>query len=168
MLGRRRTPIAQQHHRDPDQPPARRRPLLQEQLPDLQAQVDYIENVEGGSVITPARGAKVAPTSKQFSLLIAVVLGLIVGVLGQPDLFQGGIESGFCGMGQGLITPDAGCVFGALPWCRVRVRVFNDAANAPARAQVTCMPLEVAGGLLQAMVDMNGPGPLRPSLDAGP
>ncbi|MGI9117807.1 MAG: hypothetical protein ACR2JV_09285 [Gaiellales bacterium] len=55
--------------------------LLQEQLPDLQAQVDYIENVEGGSVITPARGAKVAPTSKQFSLLIAVVLGLIVGVL---------------------------------------------------------------------------------------
>ena len=55
--------------------------LLQEQLPDLQAQVDYIENVEAGSVITPAKGAKVAPTSKQFSLLIAVVLGLIVGVL---------------------------------------------------------------------------------------
>jgi capsular polysaccharide biosynthesis protein len=55
--------------------------LLQEQLPDLQAQVDYIENVEAGSVITPARGAKVAPTSKQFSLLIAVILGLIVGVL---------------------------------------------------------------------------------------
>jgi hypothetical protein len=55
--------------------------LLQEQLPDLQAQVDYIENVEGGSVITPARGAKVAPTSKQFSLLVAIVLGLIVGVL---------------------------------------------------------------------------------------
>ena len=55
--------------------------LLQEQLPDLQAQVDYIENVEGGSVITPARGAKVAPTSKQFSLLIAIVLGLIVGIL---------------------------------------------------------------------------------------
>ena len=55
--------------------------LLQEQLPDLQAQVDYIENVEGGSVITPARGSKVAPTSKQFSLLIAIVLGLIVGIL---------------------------------------------------------------------------------------
>jgi capsular polysaccharide biosynthesis protein len=55
--------------------------LLQEQLPDLQAQVDYIQNVEGGSVITPARGAKVAPQSKQFSLLIAIVLGLIVGVL---------------------------------------------------------------------------------------
>jgi hypothetical protein len=55
--------------------------LLQEQLPDLQAQVDYIANVEGGSVITPARGAKVAPTSKQFSVLVAIVLGLIVGIL---------------------------------------------------------------------------------------
>jgi len=55
--------------------------LLQQQLPDVQAQVDYIQNVEGGSVITPARGSKVAPTSKQFSLLIAVVLGLIVGIL---------------------------------------------------------------------------------------
>ena len=37
--------------------------------------------VEGGSVITPARGAKVAPTSKQFSVLVAIVLGLIVGIL---------------------------------------------------------------------------------------
>ena len=55
--------------------------LLSEQLPDLEAQVDYIATVESGSVITPARGSKVAPTSKQFSLFIAVVLGFLVGIL---------------------------------------------------------------------------------------
>lgn len=55
--------------------------LLMEQLPDLETKVDYIENIEAGRVITPARGSKVAPTSKQFSLLIAVILGLLVGVL---------------------------------------------------------------------------------------
>ncbi len=55
--------------------------LLSDQLPGLESQVDYIDNVEAGRVITPARGAKVAPTSKQFSLLIAVVLGLLVGLL---------------------------------------------------------------------------------------
>ena len=55
--------------------------LLSEQLPDLEAQVEYIATVESGSVITPARGAKVAPTSKQFSLFIAVVLGFLVGIL---------------------------------------------------------------------------------------
>ena len=55
--------------------------LLSEQLPDLEAQVEYIATVESGSVITPARGSKVAPTSKQFSLFIAVVLGFLVGIL---------------------------------------------------------------------------------------
>ena len=55
--------------------------LLSEQLPGLEAQVDYIATVESGSVITPARGSKVAPTSKQFSLFIAVVLGFLVGIL---------------------------------------------------------------------------------------
>lgn len=55
--------------------------LLMEQLPDLQAQVDYIENVESARVITPAKGTKVAPTSKQFSLIVAIVLGFVVGVL---------------------------------------------------------------------------------------
>lgn len=55
--------------------------LLAEQLPGLQAQVEYIENVESGRIITPAKGAKVAPASRQFSLLVAIVLGLVVGVL---------------------------------------------------------------------------------------
>ncbi|MFM9123846.1 MAG: hypothetical protein ACKOSO_01400, partial [Actinomycetota bacterium] len=55
--------------------------LLAEQLPDLQAQVQYIEEVESGRVITPAKGAKVAPASRQFSLLVPIVLGLVVGIL---------------------------------------------------------------------------------------
>jgi len=55
--------------------------LLSEQLPTLQAQVQYIQNVEAGRVITPAKGMKVAPASKQFSLLVAIILGLVVGVL---------------------------------------------------------------------------------------
>jgi len=55
--------------------------ILTDKLPDLETQVDYITNVESASVITPARGAKVAPTSKQFSLFIALVLGLLVGIL---------------------------------------------------------------------------------------
>jgi len=55
--------------------------ILTDKLPDLETQVDYIENVESASVITPARGSKVAPTSKQFSLFIALVLGFLVGIL---------------------------------------------------------------------------------------
>ena len=55
--------------------------LLAEQLPDLQARVQYIEEVESGRVITPAKGTKVAPASRQFSLLVAIVLGLVVGIL---------------------------------------------------------------------------------------
>jgi hypothetical protein len=43
--------------------------------------VQYIEEVESGRVITPAKGAKVAPASRQFSLLVAIVLGLVVGIL---------------------------------------------------------------------------------------
>ena len=52
-----------------------------DKLPDLETNVDYITNVESASVITPARGSKVAPTSKQFSLFIALVLGFLVGIL---------------------------------------------------------------------------------------
>ncbi len=55
--------------------------ILTDKLPDLETQVAYVENVEAGRVITAARGAKVAPTSKQFSLFIAIVLGLLVGTL---------------------------------------------------------------------------------------
>ena len=55
--------------------------LLQGQLSDEQEKLDYIDNVEAASIITPARGSKVAPASKQFSLLIAIVLGLLVGIL---------------------------------------------------------------------------------------
>ena len=44
---------------------------------ELQEKLDYIDNVEAASIITPARGSKVAPASKQFSLLIAIVLGLL-------------------------------------------------------------------------------------------
>ncbi len=55
--------------------------LLAEQLPGLEAQVDYIENVEAGRIVTPAKGTKVAPASKQFSLLVAIVLGFVVGIL---------------------------------------------------------------------------------------
>lgn len=55
--------------------------ILTDKLPDLEMQVNYIENVESASVITPARGSKVAPTSKQFSLFIALVLGFLIGIL---------------------------------------------------------------------------------------
>ena len=55
--------------------------LLQSQLSDQQETLDYIDNVEGASVVMPARGTKVAPASKQFSLLIAIVLGLLVGII---------------------------------------------------------------------------------------
>ncbi len=55
--------------------------LLAQQLPGLEAQVEYIENVEAGRIITAAKGTKVAPASKQFSLLVAIALGFVVGIL---------------------------------------------------------------------------------------
>jgi hypothetical protein len=55
--------------------------LLAEQLPDLEARVDYIETVEAARVLTVAKGAKVAPQSQRLSLLAAIILGLVVGIL---------------------------------------------------------------------------------------
>ncbi len=55
--------------------------LLAEELTDLEVQVDYIENVEAARVVTPAKGSRVAPASRQVSLLAAIALGLAVGLL---------------------------------------------------------------------------------------
>jgi hypothetical protein len=55
--------------------------LLAENLATLEIQVDYIENVESARVLTPAKGSKVAPASRQVSLLAAIVLGTVVGLL---------------------------------------------------------------------------------------
>lgn len=55
--------------------------LLAEELTDLEVQVDYIENIEAARVVTPAKGSRVAPASRQVSLLAAIALGAAVGLV---------------------------------------------------------------------------------------